>query len=103
MVTIIHLPEAPNPKVGPPTLAQPRTCTIVSFDPFRLGGGGGGGQKPYSRRVLSVASLLRTSCLVCSSYFCLFYIPEEAGGQNLMHLKHCQTYQKLCGIFGGRI
>ena len=25
MVTIIHLPEAPNPKVGPPTLQQPRT------------------------------------------------------------------------------
>ena len=32
MVTIIHLPEAPNPKVGPPTLHQPRTYTvIVSF------------------------------------------------------------------------
>ena len=44
MVTIIHLPEAPNPKVGPPTLHQPRTAptyTIVSFDPFRLGGGRG--------------------------------------------------------------
>ena len=39
MVTIIHLPEAPNPKVGPPTLHQPRTYTIVPFDPFRLGGG----------------------------------------------------------------
>merc|ERR1711954_46381 len=25
MVTIIHLPKAPNPKVGPPTLHQPRT------------------------------------------------------------------------------
>ena len=36
MVTIIHLPEAP--KVGPQTLHQPRTCTIESFDPFRLGG-----------------------------------------------------------------
>ena len=33
ILTIIHLPEAPNPKVGPPTLHQPRTYTIVSFDP----------------------------------------------------------------------
>ena len=43
VVTLIYLPEAPNPKVGPPTLHQPRTAptyTIVSFDPFRLGGGG---------------------------------------------------------------
>ena len=31
MVTIIHLPEAPNPKVGPPTHHQPRTYTIVSL------------------------------------------------------------------------
>ena len=38
ILTIIHLPEAPNPKVGPPTLHQPRTYTIESFDPFRLGG-----------------------------------------------------------------
>ena len=47
MVTIIHLPEAPNPKVGPPTLHQPGTAltyTILSFDPFQLGGGGTVGQ-----------------------------------------------------------
>ena len=52
MVTIIHLPEASNPKVGPPTLSQPRTAptyAIVSFDPFRLGRGGS--QKSYSSRV----------------------------------------------------
>ena len=43
MVTIIHLPEAPNPKVGPPTLHQPRTAptyTIVSSSFLFLGGGG---------------------------------------------------------------
>ena len=53
MVTISHLPEAPNPKVGPPTLHQPRTYTIVSFDSYSIFWSilGGGSQKPYSRRV----------------------------------------------------
>ena len=31
MVTIIHLPEAPNPKVGPPTLHQARTYLYLHF------------------------------------------------------------------------
>ena len=44
MVTIIHLSQAPNPKVGPPSLHRPRTApiyTLVPFDPFQVGGGVG--------------------------------------------------------------
>ena len=53
--TIIHLSEALNPKVDPSRLHQPRTAptyTIVSFDPFQLGGVGG--QKSYSGRVPAI-------------------------------------------------
>ena len=31
ILTIIHLPEAPNPKVGPPTLHQPRTAPTYTI------------------------------------------------------------------------
>ena len=53
MVTIIHLSEAPNPRIGHPTLHQPRKgppYTIASFVPF-LKGEGGGGQKSLPGRV----------------------------------------------------
>ena len=69
-MTIIHLSEAPNLKVGPPTLHQPRTYTIVSFDPFHIfwsiltRGGEGEGQISYSRRVPKDDDVEKMECKI---------------------------------------